>query len=391
MHHFDLLVDKVLQKFQDCILTENDNALRGKQQNKNYRLLVIIVGSPGSGKSTIAQSLRSKLVETFQQKWWTESEYNKINASLENVIPKSFSLDDLRADVDSLKDFNPKDVNKIIYDLDKIEQYKPRKTSYYSDKNMERTVIESYGGYDNSIMLTVDKGFSKKKKLTYNEWCEELVSIVPMDGFHLSRNVLAKFKNSDYMIERRGSPPTFDSSNYLELIKLICETSCLPYVTDTGRDASTLFKILNSENAASHGELPTIYYPGFSHSEKDPQVNQHCIKPNTRIVILEGLYLLYNKSAWAHIYPTIDKKCGDNHIVIKVSVVKDSHGNEVTEEEEKVLSKRIANRHLASGLVSTIEEGYSRAQKNDLLNHRLIKEYCVPNVAQANTIVYENL
>lgn len=82
------------------------------------------------------------------------------------------------------------------------------------------------------------------------------------------------------------------------------------------------------------------------------------VQSNARIVMLEGLYLLYNEAPWRDIAATAD----------------DSWMLDVTVD---VATSRLAARHLDAGIVTSLEQGLERVRTNDELNARLI---------QANTV-----
>ncbi|VVT54039.1 uncharacterized protein SAPINGB_P003876 [Magnusiomyces paraingens] len=124
---------------------------------------------------------------------------------------------------------------------------------------------------------------------------------------------------------------------------------------DHGVSNAHVHKILDQQQQ----ELPpTLYFPSFDHAVKDPTPNGIMVQSNARIVMLEGLYLLYNEAPWRDIAATAD----------------DSWMLDVTVD---VATSRLAARHLDAGIVTSLEQGLERVRTNDELNARLI---------QANTV-----
>jgi pantothenate kinase len=101
-----------------------------------------------------------------------------------------------------------------------------------------------------------------------------LVSVVPMDGFHLSNKVLKELGRSD----RKGAHDTFDVKGFTTLIQRIK---------------------LDSADA--------IYYPVFDRSIEESIAAQGVVYPSTRVVIVEGNYLMHDKDGWQEISPLLDQ------------------------------------------------------------------------------------
>ena len=101
-----------------------------------------------------------------------------------------------------------------------------------------------------------------------------LVSIVPMDGFHLSNKVLKELGRSD----RKGAQDTFDVKGFTNLIERIKMDSADP-----------------------------IYYPIFDRSIEESIAAQGVVYPSTRVVIVEGNYLMHDRDGWQEISPLLDQ------------------------------------------------------------------------------------
>jgi pantothenate kinase len=117
-------------------------------------------------------------------------------------------------------------------------------------------------------------GKSTFTKYLKNKSNPKAVSVVPMDGFHLSNKVLSDLKRLD----RKGAPDTFDVSGFISLLQRIREESEIP-----------------------------IYYPIFDRAIEESISGQGVITPDTRIVIVEGNYLLHNEGGWERVSELLDE------------------------------------------------------------------------------------
>ena len=89
-----------------------------------------------------------------------------------------------------------------------------------------------------------------------------------MDGFHLTRSSLALFPDPVAALRRRGAPWTFDPQ------------------------ALTL-----RLQALRHRSKP-VSWPAYEHSVHDPVEDALTISAGTPLVLVEGLYLLYQGHGW---------------------------------------------------------------------------------------------
>jgi len=104
--------------------------------------------------------------------------------------------------------------------------------------------------------------------------CDEtLVSVLPMDGFHLSNKALKSLGRSD----RKGAPDTFDVKGFAELLKRV-----------------------------AHDHENPIYYPIFDRSIEESIAAQGVVLPSTRVVIVEGNYLMHDRDGWQEISPLLN-------------------------------------------------------------------------------------
>lgn len=103
---------------------------------------------------------------------------------------------------------------------------------------------------------------------------ENLVSVLPMDGFHLSNKVLKSLGRSD----RKGAPDTFDVKGFAKLLERITSDQSNP-----------------------------IYYPIFDRSIEESIAAQGVVLPSTRVVIVEGNYLMHDRDGWQEISPLLNQ------------------------------------------------------------------------------------
>ena len=108
-------------------------------------------------------------------------------------------------------------------------------------------------------------GKSTLSKFLMAKLPKEFVTVVPMDGYHLSNKVLKELKRAD----RKGAPDTFDVAGFISLVKRI-----------------------RSE------QTQNIYYPIFDRAIEESIAAQGVVTSATKVVIIEGNYLLHNDGGW---------------------------------------------------------------------------------------------
>jgi len=98
--------------------------------------------------------------------------------------------------------------------------------------------------------------------------------VVPMDGFHLHDDELARLGLSD----RKGAPETFDVAGYVALLRrLHIETDHV------------------------------VYAPEFDRSREESIAGAIAVRPEHRLVVTEGNYLLASTETWPAVRGAIDE------------------------------------------------------------------------------------
>ncbi len=146
-----------------------------------------------------------------------------------------------------------------------------------SKEEAKAIVIECALDSTRTIIGIVGKpggGKSTLSKYLLKDMDPMLVSVVPMDGFHLSNKVLKELGRSD----RKGAQDTFDVKGFTALIQRIKMDGAEP-----------------------------IYYPIFDRSIEESIAAQGVVYPSTRVVIVEGNYLMHDEDGWQEIAPLLDQ------------------------------------------------------------------------------------
>jgi len=153
-----------------------------------------------------------------------------------------------------------------------------------------------------------------------------IATVVSMDGFHWPRSYLDKLPNREEAYIRRGAPWTFDAESIVALIHQLRTT-----------DAGT-------------------YAPTFDHAAKDPVANGLLVPAMSKIVFLEGNYLLVDENPWCKVKELVD-------MCWLVTV------------DQEVARLRVARRHVAAGIEKDMESALKRVDRNDTLNGVYIMEH----------------
>lgn len=97
---------------------------------------------------------------------------------------------------------------------------------------------------------------------------------VPMDGFHLSDDVL-RLRG---LLDVKGSPQTFDAHGYLALLRRLRAEVDHP-----------------------------VYAPGFERTLEQPIAAAIAVDPGTRVIVTEGNYLLDAAEPWPQVREALDE------------------------------------------------------------------------------------
>lgn len=136
--------------------------------------------------------------------------------------------------------------------------------------------------------------------------------VLPMDGFHLDNPVLRALG----LFDRRGAPETFDAQGFVNLIRRLRDTD-------------------------------TVRYPIFDRQADRAIPNAGEISATTRIVLVEGNYLLLDTPPWSDLAALFDLT-----VALEVDVAE--------------LETRLITRWLHHGLPK--DQALARARGNDLRN-----------------------
>jgi len=141
----------------------------------------------------------------------------------------------------------------------------------------------------------------------------DAAALLPMDGFHLDNTVLEQRQ----LLARKGAPETFDAQGLVELLKR---------VKAGGSDVS---------------------YPLFDRASDRSLMDAAVLRADTRVVVVEGNYLLLNDAPWRDLFGLFD-------------------GSVFLQPSRRTLESRLLDRWLSHGF--SIEKAQQKTQGNDLLN-----------------------
>ena len=102
---------------------------------------------------------------------------------------------------------------------------------------------------------------------------KDSVTLVPMDGYHLSNKELSTLGRR----ERKGAPDTFDSHGFAALLERIA----------TSKD--------------------DIYFPVFHREIEESIAAEGVVTSKTKIVLTEGNYLLHDEDGWKNVSPNLSE------------------------------------------------------------------------------------
>ncbi|HEY1915174.1 MAG TPA: nucleoside/nucleotide kinase family protein [Streptosporangiaceae bacterium] len=99
--------------------------------------------------------------------------------------------------------------------------------------------------------------------------------VVPMDGFHLAQAELIRLGR----LGRKGAPDTFDAAGYIAMLARLREP----------------------------GAHETVYAPSYGRKLEEPIAGSIAVAPQTRLVITEGNYLLFDEPPWPRARALLDE------------------------------------------------------------------------------------
>ena len=147
-----------------------------------------------------------------------------------------------------------------------------------------------------------------------------------MDGFHLSQAELRRMPDPEAAFARRGAPWTFDVSALAARLQAVRKAA--------GRD--------------------NVPWPDFRHEIGDPVEAAQTVSVGTRLVLVEGLYLLKQDDGWEAVSGAFDERW-------------------YLDKPLDVALERLVSRHVSAwGL--TREAALARIAANDRLNAEIVSQ-----------------
>jgi pantothenate kinase len=142
-----------------------------------------------------------------------------------------------------------------------------------------------------------------------------------MDGFHLTRAELARFADPAEAMKRRGAPWTFDAAG------------------------------LGQRLADLRHSQRQVQWPDFDHGVGDPVADAIAVLPSTRIVLVEGLYLLHDDQGWQHAHLFDECWFLDVPMDVAMSRLVQRHMAANHQSREVALQRLVVNDHLNAEIV----------------------------------------
>ncbi|KAJ1642794.1 hypothetical protein J3B02_002029 [Coemansia erecta] len=155
-----------------------------------------------------------------------------------------------------------------------------------------------------------------------NSRCSDMPAVVfPLDGFHLTKAQLAAMDDPEMAMKRRGSAWTFDAEGFVATVQRIHEQA----------------------------HLETLV-PSFDHAIGDPVADEIAIRPDHRLVIVEGLYAHVSDEPWAQLDRYVSERWW------------------VEPRSREASIERLLKRHIDTGLSADRDAAALRFASNDSLN-----------------------
>lgn len=206
----------------------------------------------------------------------------------------------------------------------------------WKNKEDESRLLIGVSGIPGSGKTTLAAAVARRINTLYNsshpnETNDNFAVVIPMDGFHLYRAQLASMPDPATAIHRRGAAFTFDADRFYKLVQQLREPT----------------------------STKTVYAPSFGHAIKDPVEDDIAVQPQSRILIIEGLYLALNREPWSSAARLMDELW---FIAI----------------DRKLARGRLIKRHVASGIVPDEAAADHRITSTDFLNANDIEQNRLP-------------
>ncbi|PTB42700.1 hypothetical protein M441DRAFT_57379 [Trichoderma asperellum CBS 433.97] len=207
--------------------------------------------------------------------------------------------------------------------LDKWEEKKGKATAAGGGEHLIPRLIIAIAGPPGSGKTTIANQVSNIINSLPSKRPKTIV--ISADGFHLPLATLRKLPNASEALARRGAPWTFDGHAAVSFIRKL----------------------------KTNSRRQLVLAPTFDHAIKDPVADGLLIEADVDICILEGNYLLCDEPPWDEIAGLVDDKW-------------------FVHVEPDLACTRVASRHLAAGIETTMEGAVYRAKTNDLVNGEFI-------------------
>ncbi len=143
--------------------------------------------------------------------------------------------------------------------------------------NLVLTEIEARREHQNRLLVAITGAPASGKSTLSAELLRRLglkkisAVVVPMDGFHLDNSILDEMG----MRARKGSPETFDSDGFIQMIRRI-------------RDRRP------------------VYYPEFDRTRDIAIAGKGLVPADCEVIIVEGNYLMFDETPWRELAPLWD-------------------------------------------------------------------------------------
>jgi pantothenate kinase len=105
------------------------------------------------------------------------------------------------------------------------------------------------------------------------------VKALSMDGFHLTKAQLAQMPDPENAFARRGAHWTFDAAGFNRKVREL----------------------------RAAGAKSSVFWPAFEHEVGDPVEDAIEVPAVCRIILVEGLYLLYREGEWGALEGAFDE------------------------------------------------------------------------------------